>query len=237
MTTEPRIPSILQKLYDETDTYTHYYIKQLYLCEEEIKEKSKTKALKDVVGKTYEKYMQKIYHHYSNDELTEDILNTIMIGANNLRYKGNRKLFGFTPDLVTYSLQGTEDEYLVVEAKGHYMDKCFMERALSGIAKTINNYIKEGKHIPIFEINSFTTYKKYDEILKESLEILHPEIAAIIENRLIYNTICDSDRIKKGEWFKDGRKYDTFNHPYLENISLEKVNNHIKFLKNIKKLF
>lgn len=78
---------------------------------------SQSKALKDVVGKEYENHRRVIWE--------------------GMGFDWRRKLLksAFNADGYIYNANG---KLLVVEeAKGHYVDSCFLERALTGFAKQI----------------------------------------------------------------------------------------------------
>ena len=73
------------------------------------------------------------------------------------------------------------------------------------IGKTLINIIKQDKEIPYFEICSYTTYKRFHEKLEEFKEccINFSKLIPILDEKLIYTTICDKDRLKKQDWFNN----------------------------------
>lgn len=74
------------------------------------------KALKDVVGKEFEEHRKRIWEYFG---FTVKKI----------------KLYPFNPDWCVYDKNG--NLIIIEEDKGHYLDSCFMERCLCGIAKTI----------------------------------------------------------------------------------------------------
>lgn len=86
---------------------------------------------------------------------------------------------------------------------------------------------KNNKPIPKFEINSFTTYNLFHKKLQEFCELLHPDLKKKLQKNLIYNTICNSDRLHKNKWFNKN------NNPYINNINFLKIITHIKFITNL----
>ena len=71
------------------------------------------------------------------------------------------------------------------EDKGHYVDSCFQERALSGFIKTVNTYLKKNKTVPVLILHSFTRYKKFNEKLEEDMDTRKEEIQAEIRKQLV----------------------------------------------------
>lgn len=85
--------------------------------------------------------------------------------------------------------------------KGHYLDICFLDRALVSYAKTINSYINNKKECSKFIIHRFTRYSKYYEKLEQFYDIINPKIMSIIKNNLVYTTLTSGDRLNKKKWF------------------------------------
>ena len=119
---------------------------------------------------------------------------------------------------------------LVTEIKGHYLDSCFLERALVGIVKTINILIKNNKEIPTFEIHSFTTYKLFNKKILDFKEIINDKFSCILDDKLMYTTICSQDRLKKQLWFNKG----IYKKCYTTNLNYINIKNHINFIRSIK---
>ena len=100
-----------------------YYKESLVLAETEIETIHNTgKALKDVIGIAYEKHRERIWKYFGFEVSKEK--NDAMFDIDwCIKYKG--ELIAFEED------------------KGHYIDSCFLERALCGFSKTVNIYIKK----------------------------------------------------------------------------------------------
>ena len=114
------------------------------------------------------------------------------------------------------------------EDKGHYLDSCFLERALSGFCKTINYYQKKEKKIPMLIIHSFTRYNKFDEKLKDDMDTRKTEIAHELNNKIVYTTLTNLDRLNKKKWFSK----DLYN-CYSSNSSNELILEDIEFIKSL----
>jgi hypothetical protein len=122
-------------------------------CDEVIATRNKTgKALKDIVGKKYEEHRRMLWESQGFD--------------------WRRKLpkSAFTADGYIYDNNG---KLLVVEeAKGHYVDSCFLERALVGFVKQIKAFVDAGwteKEMPYFVLSSTATMSNYEEKFEEFL--------------------------------------------------------------------
>lgn len=189
-----------------------YYISSLVYCEYQINTTT-NKALKDVVGDFYEKHIKRVYIYYTKLTITSNY---------------DKCYFGFNPDCCM--IDNTMNIKLVTEIKGHYLDSCFMERALVGIVKTIDKFNKENKEIPKFEIHSFTTYKLFNEKIEEFKPIINDKLWSILNDKLIYTTICSQDRLRNQLWFKEG----VYRKCYTTNLNYIKIKEHIKFINSIK---
>ena len=187
----------------------NYYKASLLKCENNIKNLSQHTALKDVVGSEYEKHTARIYTFYGNS----------------LELEQQNNQYGFTIDIL---VKRNGKILCLEETKGHYLDSCFMERALVGFSKAVHNLKTKGLPIPKMVIHSFTTYNKYTEKLHEFKKIVHPNIISSLDNNLIYITLCSSNRLHKKKWFTKN-----CDHPYLTNIDDNKILNHIRFISSL----
>ena len=104
-----------------------------------------TKSLKDVIGGAYEQHRKRIWEQFGF-EVSKDKHDAMWKVDWTIMYKG--KLIAFEED------------------KGHYLDSCFLERALSGFSKTIDRYQRKNKTVPVLIIHSFTRYKLYENIIR-----------------------------------------------------------------------
>ena len=102
---------------EETHNNVKFYKESLRLAENDIKSQHESgKALKDVVGAAFELHRKRLWEHFGFVVSKEK--NGALFDVDwSIRYKG--VLIAFEED------------------KGHYLDSCFMERALTGFSKTI----------------------------------------------------------------------------------------------------
>lgn len=168
---------------EETQDNVQFYKESLCKAENEIKNQHKSgKALKDVVGKAFELHRKRLWEHFGF-VVSKDKHYAMFNVDWSITYKG--------------ALIALEED------KGHYLDSCFMERALTGFRKTVNTYIKKEEPIPILIIHSFTKYNKFNEKLEEDMDTIKTEIRNEIQKKLVYTTLVECDRLSKDKWFSE----------------------------------
>ena len=134
-------------------------------------------------------------------------------------------------EIVAFILfQCYEDNNVLIaleEDKGHYLDSCFMERAITGFCKTINKFLNNNIKIPVLIIHSFTRYKKFSEKLEEDLDTRKETIKNEINKNLKYYTLTDRDRIPSQKWFGKCENC------YTDNVMDELIIQDIQFIKSL----
>lgn len=194
--------------HENTINDLEFYKESLRSAENEIMIIHETgKALKDIVGTAYETHRKRVWNHFGF-EVSKD---------------KHDALFD-----VDWSITWQGELIALEEDKGHYMDSCFMERAITGFCKTINAYQKINKPIPVLILHSFTKYNKFVEKLEEDLETRKSEIADEMKNKLRYTTLVDCDRLPKERWFST-QLYNC----YSVNASDELILKDIEFIRSL----
>lgn len=192
----------------EINNDVQFYKESLRLSETEIETRHKTgKALKDIIGLAYERHRERIWKYFG--------------------FKVSKEKNGALFDIdwcITYEEQLIAFE----EDKGHYMDSCFLERALSGFSKTVNSYIKKNKNIPLLILHSFTKYNKYIEKLEEDMDTRKAEISDKLQTKLIYTTLVECDRLPKKKWFSK-----EYYKAYSDNVNDELIIKDITFIRSL----
>jgi len=187
-------------------------------CDEVISVSKETgKALKDIVGKEYENHRRVVWESVGGLTFHKRLL--------------DKSLSAFNADGYIY---GKNDKLLVIEeAKGHYVDSCFLERALGSFTKQIRAFLKNGwteKEIPYFVLSSTTTYRGYEKKFEEYLDIFldaNP-IKQLIRRKVRYFTVTPSDRIKPAGWFQNT------NRPVSRTAATKSlVQNELNFMKGL----
>jgi hypothetical protein len=193
---------------EETQDNVQFYKESLCKAENDIKSRCETgKALKDVVGRAFELHRKRLWEHFGFC-VSKEKYGTQFDVDWSITYKG--VLIAFEED------------------KGHYLDSCFMERALTGFSKTVNAYIKKNEPIPLLILHSFTKYKKFNEKLEEDMDTRKTEIRDEIQKKLLYTTLVECDRLPKKKWFSKDL-YDS----YSVNASEELILKDIEFIQSL----
>tara|TARA_B100001029_G_C14934843_1_gene379795 strand:+ start:208 stop:816 length:609 start_codon:yes stop_codon:yes gene_type:complete len=186
-----------------------FYKDSLYQAEIDIKEiTSSGTALKDTIGAAFEAHRKRIWEYFG--------------------FTVTKKKY-FASFNVDWSILYDAKVVAMEEDKGHYCDSCFLERALLGFIKTINNYKKENKDCPILILHSFTKYRLYEEKKNETLEIVKKDLIEELNNKVKYTTLTSCDRIHKKKWFIVGERYNS----YTENAEEELIKKDIIFMKSL----
>ena len=195
--------------HENTINDLEYYKESLRIAENEVRTIHETtgKALKDIVGKVFETHRERVWTHFG--------------------FEVSKDKYGALFD-VDWSITWQGELIALEEDKGHYMDSCFMERAITGFCKTINAYQKINKPIPVLILHSFTKYNKFVEKLEEDLETRKSEIADEMNNKLVYTTLVERDRIKKEQWFST-----TLYNCYSSNAIDELILQDIEFIRSL----
>ena len=167
------------------------------------------KALKDVVGKEYETHRKRLWKHFGFD-VTKHRHEAQFAVDWAIEYEG--KLIALEED------------------KGHYADSCMHLRTFSEFAKTINNYNKKNKDIPVLILCSFTRYSKHEEKFEELKETWKTEISMHI-NKMHYTTLTYCDRINKKDWV--GNKQTTRTNSYSHFAEDALILEDIEFIKSL----
>jgi len=169
------------------------YKQSLENAENAINIAKQEKALKDVVGDYYEAHRATLY--------TEAGFTTV-----------RQQKMGFAIDIAVYD---NDDNMLILEeTKGHYVDKCFFERALVGFCRTIKILKKANKPIPILLVHSFCKYNQHEKTFQEFCDMFEgASVITELKTHFKYTYIHDRDRKNKKLWFsknEDRTPYSTF---------------------------
>ncbi|AII16993.1 hypothetical protein JO84_gp344 [Aureococcus anophagefferens virus] len=209
------ISEFLKKLdFDDINIYTNFLDDLCCIIEDEIK--TTKKSLKDIIGKQYENHRKKLYIEFGD----YNIINNKDIDDS---YKPE-----WNADIIVTNKLG--NIIALEETKGHYLDKCFLDRSIMNIAITIKKYQINNIRIPIFIIHSYTTYRYYQNQLDKYYSIFTEDIVKIIKDKLIYTTVSCRDRISTENWIKKDKK------AYIKNITVKNIINDIKTIRMLKNM-
>jgi len=187
-----------------------FYKQSLIIAENEIVYfRNVDKAPKDVVGKAFEAHRQRVWKHFGFD-VTKD------------RHEAQFD--------VDWAIEYNGNLIALEEDKGHYADSCMHIRAFSEFAKTINNYNKKNKDIPLLILSSFTRYSKHTEKFEELKETWKTEIS-MHSNKMHYTTLTYCNRLPDKDWVgsKQSTRSDSYSHFAEDALILEDI----EFIKSI----
>jgi hypothetical protein len=185
-----------------------FYRQSLQEADSEIRSQYETgKALKDIIGLAFESHRKRVWEYFGF-EVSKDRHFAMFDVDWSITYNGV---------LIAFE-----------ESKGHYVDSCFMERALTGFCKTVNTYQKQGREVPVLILHSFTRYNKFNEKLIEDMDTRKDAIRDEILKKLVYTTLVDCDRLPKKRWFSK----DNFD-CYSGNASDDLIIRDIGFIRSL----
>ena len=140
---------------------------------------NKSKAGKDVIGEHYEAFRNALY--------------------TNAGYQVARKRIAtYNPDLLIYK---NNQLVLIEEAKGHYVDSCFLKRAIGNYAECILHYMDRNETPPRFCLSCPTSMKNYESIRDKYVRIYEKSIQDCIKENFSYISLCEHGRINKEQYF------------------------------------
>jgi len=188
-----------------------FYKQSLQTASSNILTMQPKKALKDRVGFEYECHRKRVYEHFGFSAVKEQADNN------------------FKADWYIYK---NESLVAIEEDKGHYMDSCFLDRAILSFAKQINICKKNNKDCPFLILSSFTTYRLYQKKMRENFEVLNPDLVDTMKEKLLYSSICKSDRLRRSLWFSDSTDSNSLD-PYCDHADTRLILNDILMIKSL----
>ena len=185
-----------------------FYKNSLREAEMDIQTQQDTgKALKDIVGEAFERHRARVWTHFG--------------------FNVSKHRYGAMFD-VDWSITWKDKLIALEEDKGHYVDSCFLERAISGFCKTVNTYQKKEKEVPLLILHSFTKYNKFNDKLEEDLDTRKTEIKDEIQRKLVYTTLVESNRLPRRKWFSKD-----YYRGYTDNVDNKLIIKDIEFIRSL----
>ena len=165
------------------------------------------KAGKDIVGEKYEDFREILYRSIDGVEI------------------GNgKKIFGSSYDCDTV-VKKNGKIVILEEDKAHYVDSCFLGRALSNCAEVMDKCIDDGRVPPKFVLSCSTKMNNFQEIFDNRIRLYREDIQKLIKENFVYLPLCEHGRISKTKYFQN--KDNCF------NLSDELIDKKNKFLMEI----
>ena len=165
------------------------------------------KAGKDIIGEQYESFRRMYYQTCG-----------FTIG-------NGKKVFGSSYNCDTVVKKG--DKVLILEEdKGHYIDSCFLGRAISNAAEVFSECLDKGIEVPFFVISSPTKMNNYDSICDRRFKLYREDIVTLLRSKFLYFPLSENGRIPKEKYFETEDS--------CFNLSDELILNQNKFIETLK---
>jgi len=165
------------------------------------------RAGKDIVGAEYEKYREKFYSKLG------------------FEISSGKKVFGTNYDCDT--AVGLNGEIVILEEdKAHYVDNCFLTRALSNAGEVMNSCINKDYEPPWFILSCATKMNNYQDIFDKRVCLFRKDIQELIKEKFIYLPLCEHGRIPAKRYFID--KENCF------QLDDQLIKNQLDFLEKVK---
>lgn len=175
------------KFFEEIHSNFEQYYQNLYVeC------MSSSKAKKDIVGDCYEAWKRRWIRSYPN----LDVATPAEVNLIEKKYKG-----AFRADVYIVNTK-TRELLALEEDKGHYVDKCFLKRAISNAVETIAISKAEGYSTPNFILSCPTKYEKVENIVEFSKNYLQPDIYELLKDKFKYFPLCGHGRVSRNSYLK-----------------------------------
>jgi hypothetical protein len=153
-----------------------------------------TKAKKDIVGARYEEHRDGVIKSSRHLDI-----------ATKEEVKKFKEMYDGNFDADKYIVHEKTRQLLAVEEdKGHYVDKCFLKRAMENALETFATSIEKGFEVPYFILNSPTSYSKYEEVFQRKLKLIHPEYVECFKAKFVYFPLCLHGRVSRTKYLNPG---------------------------------
>tara|TARA_B100000686_G_scaffold351397_1_gene450089 strand:- start:2083 stop:2670 length:588 start_codon:yes stop_codon:yes gene_type:complete len=163
------------------------------------------KAGKDIIGEEYETFRAAYW---------------TALGATVVTDKKEKRIGSYDPDLaIKKSPDG--DIVLIEEDKGHYVDSCFLKRAMHNFGDVIVECIEQNKEPPYFILSCPTRMNNFDEVFNKSLRPFREDVQAYFREKFFYSPLCEHGRVRRNRYYTSDRCCFTLSDSYIEKeISL-----------------
>jgi hypothetical protein len=155
------------------------------------------RAGKDIVGAEYEKYREKFYTKLGF---------TVVSG---------KKVFGTDYDCDT-AVELNGKTVILEEDKAHYVDNCFLTRALLNAAEVMQSCINNDYEPPWFILSCATKMNNYQDIFEKRVSLLREDIQELVREKFLYFPMCQHGRVKADNYFQTSQNCFEFDDNLIE---------------------
>jgi len=166
------------------------------------------KAAKDIVGEQYETFRAEVYKNYGFDVVKD---------------KKKKTIGGYDADLV---IEMNGEVVIIEEAKGHYVDSCFLQRAVMSYAKVIKTYLSQDMIPPYFVLSCPTKMNNFSEVFEDLVTLFRDDIRHYLKTKFTYLPVCAHGRVTRRKYYANEENCFTLNE--------ELVQQQLSFLEGMK---
>jgi len=141
------------------------------------------RAGKDIVGAEYEKHREKLYTKLG------------------FEVTSGKKVFGTNYDCDT-AVELNGKTVILEEDKAHYVDNCFLTRALSNVAEVMFSCVNNDYDPPWFILSCATKMNNFQEIFEKRVCLFREDLQELIREKFLYFPMCQHGRINKKNYFQ-----------------------------------
>ena len=161
---------------------------------------------------------------FKNFSISEDFREILYRSIDGVEIGNGKKIFGSSYDCDTV-VKKNGKIVILEEDKAHYVDSCFLGRALSNCAEVMDKCIDDGRVPPKFVLSCSTKMNNFQEIFDNRIRLYREDIQKLIKEIFVYLPLCEHGRISKTKYFQN--KDNCF------NLSDELIDKQNKFLMEI----
>lgn len=162
------------------------------------------KAAKDIVGEEYENFRKNFYKDENVDVFVREKVFNSSINFDIVVKKNGEVL-------------------ILEECKGSYVDSPFLKRAIFDFAMIIETCLEKKIECPFFILSSSTKMKNFDDNYKKYTKIFKDDIREILDEKFLYFSMCEHDRMKRDIYFKTPENNFVLSESLIQN-QINKIN-------------
>jgi hypothetical protein len=166
---------------------------------------SEEKAGKDIVGEQWELFRSSVYKQHGFT--TAD----------------DRTIGGYNADIVVVR---NGEAIIVEEAKGHYIDSCFLQRAISSCARVISDSLEKEREPPHFVLSCPTKMNNFQEVFDSQATLYRKDIRNYLSTKFTYLPLCSHGRVPKKRYYNDENN--------CFSLDANLIERQLTFLENLK---
>ena len=169
---------------------------------------SNKKAPKDLVGTSYEHFRQRVYTELG------------------FTLREGKKIFDTTYNCDTV-VEHDGKIVILEEDKAHYVDSCFLKRAIHNAIEVMKSCVENDIDPPWFVLSCPTKMNNYQEIFENAVTHYREDLEELVREKFLYFPMCQHGRIPKKNYFQTKQNCFKFDDNLIQEqlYFLERVKN------------